>query len=337
VIELQWPWLLAALPLPLLARWLLPAHRPRAARALRLPFLRDLPGALGQDGSAPTLGLRLLAWLGWALLVLAAARPQWLGEPVSLPVSGRDLMLAVDVSGSMQQQDYVMNGQPLNRLQLVQQVAGRFVERREGDRLGLILFGSRAYVQTPLTYDRDTVRAFLHDSVIGLAGRETAVGDAIALAVKRLRRQPEDNRVLILLTDGANTAGNIAPLEAAKVAAENGVRIYTIGIGGGPLNSTGPFGMRLLRRPSDLDPATLQAVADATGGRFFQATDTEQLERVYAELDRLEPSVRDERSYRPMRALFHWPAGLALLISALIGLLHTTGPRPQAGGQRDAG
>jgi Ca-activated chloride channel family protein len=336
MIELQWPWLLAALPLPLLARWLLPAHRPRAARALRLPFLRELPGALEQDGGAPALGMRLLAWLVWALLVLAAARPQWLGEPVNLPVSGRDLMLAVDVSGSMQQQDYVMNGQPLNRLQLVQQVAGRFVERREGDRLGLILFGSRAYVQTPLTYDRDTVRAFLEDSVIGLAGRETAVGDAIALAVKRLRRQPEDNRVLILLTDGANTAGNIAPLEAAKVAAENGVRIYTIGIGGDPLNSTGPFGMRLLRRPSDLDPQTLQAVADATGGRFFQATDTEQLERVYAELDRLEPSVRDERSYRPMRALFHWPAGLALLISALIGLLHMAGPRPQAGGQSGA-
>jgi len=326
MIQLEWPWLLAALPLPLLVRWLLPAHRPDTREALRLPFLSDLPGGLQRDGGQPALSLRLLAWLAWALLVLAAARPQWLGEPVSLPVSGRDLMLAVDVSGSMEQEDYAMNGRPLSRLQLVQQVAGRFIERREGDRLGLILFGTRAYVQTPLTYDRDTVRNFLADSVIGLAGRETAVGDAIALAVKRLRQQPEDNRVLILLTDGANTAGNIAPLEAAKVAAEAGVRVYTIGIGGGPLNTRGPFGMRLLRRPSDLDPRTLQAVADATGGRFFQATDGEQLEQVYAELDRLEPSVRDERSYRPMRALFHWPAGAALLISVLIGLLSMRKP-----------
>ena len=320
MIDLEWPWLLAALPLPLLTRWLLPPHRPAAGEALRLPFLRELPGGLAREGGVPALGLRLLAWLLWLLLVLAAARPQWLGEPVNLPVSGRDLMLAVDVSGSMEQEDYLLDGRPLNRLQLVQQVAGRFIERREGDRLGLILFGSRAYVQTPLTYDRDTVRAFLADSVIGLAGRETAVGDAIALAVKRLRRQPEDNRVLILLTDGANTAGNIAPLDAARLAAEAGVRIYTIGIGGGPVDTRGPFGMRLLRRPSDLDPRTLQAVADATGGRFFQATDSEELEQVYDELDRLEPSVRDERSYRPMRALFHWPAGLALLLSALLGL-----------------
>ncbi len=329
MIQLEWPWLLAALPLPLLARWLLPARRPEAGEALRLPFLRELPGGLGRDAGVPPLGLRLLAWLAWALLVLAAARPQWLGEPVTLPVSGRDLMLAVDVSGSMEQEDYVMDGRPLNRLQLVQQVAGRFIERREGDRLGLILFGSRAYVQTPLTYDRSTVRAFLADSVIGLAGRETAVGDAIALAVKRLRQQPEDNRVLILLTDGANTAGNIAPLEAAKVAAEAGVRVYTIGIGGGPVGNRGPFGMRLLRRPSDLDPRTLQAVADATGGHFFQATDAEQLEKVYSELDRLEPSVRDERSYRPMRALYHWPAGLALLLSALIGLGRIMGRLPE--------
>ncbi len=330
MIQLEWPWVLAALPLPLLARWLLAPHRPAAGEALRLPFLRELPGGLGNDGGLPPLGLRLLAWLAWALLVLAAARPQWLGDPVTLPVSGRDLMLAVDVSGSMQQEDYLMNGRPLNRLQLVQQVAGRFIERREGDRLGLILFGSQAYVQTPLTYDRSTVRAFLDDSVIGLAGRETAVGDAIALAVKRLRLQPEDNRVLILLTDGANTAGNIAPLDAAKVAAEAGVRIYTIGIGGGPVDVTGPFGMRLLRRPSDLDPKTLQAVADTTGGHFFQATDAEQLEQVYSELDRLEPSVRDERSYRPMRALFHWPAGLALLLSALVGLWRIAGPKPKS-------
>ncbi|MGD8309284.1 MAG: VWA domain-containing protein, partial [Chromatiales bacterium] len=196
MITLDWPWALAALPLPLLARWLPPA-RPRLERALRLPFYRDLP-ALGTGVAGGGRGLRYtLALLAWALLVLAAARPQWLGEPVSLPVSGRDLMLAVDVSGSMQQEDYELNRRPVDRLAVVKAVAGRFIQRREGDRLGLILFGSRAYLQTPLTYDRATVQSMLREAVIGLAGRETAIGDAIALAVKRLREQPEDNRVLI--------------------------------------------------------------------------------------------------------------------------------------------
>jgi len=262
--------------------------------------------------------------LAWALLVLAAARHQWLGEPVSLPVSGRDLMLAVDVSGSMQQEDYRLGNRPANRLDVVKAVAGRFIERREGDRLGLILFGSRAYLQPPLTYDRDTVRTMLDDSVIGLAGRETAIGDAIALAVKRLEQQPEDNRVLILLTDGANTAGNIAPLDAARLAARAKVRIYTIGIGGGPVGVRSPFGM-LLQHGSDLDPATLKAIAEETGGRYFQSTDTAQLEQVYDELDRLEPSVRDQRSYRPMQSLFMWPAGVSLLIS--LGLAAGALPR----------
>jgi Ca-activated chloride channel family protein len=167
----------------------------------------------------------------------------------------------------------------------------------------------------------------LREAVIGLAGRETAIGDAIALAVKRLREQPEDNRVLILLTDGANTAGSIAPADAARLAAKAGVRVYTIGIGGGPVGVRTPFGV-LMRQASDLDPATLKAIAEATGGRYFQATDTAQLETVYDELDRLEPSIRDTRSYRPMRPLFMWPAGAALLFS--IGLALGGLPRPRA-------
>jgi Ca-activated chloride channel family protein len=154
----------------------------------------------------------------------------------------------------------------------------------------------------------------LDDTVIGLAGRETAIGDAVALAVKRLRKQPDDNRVLILLTDGTNTAGSIAPEAAARLAAEAKVRVYTIGIGGGPVGLRTPFGM-LLQQPSDLDPETLKAIARATGGRYFQATDTGELEHVYDELDRLEPSVRDTRIYRPMQALFEWPAGGALLLT----------------------
>lgn len=319
MITLAWPWVLAALPLPWLAWRLLPRAADEGGGALRLPFQREILADATAAGAARRRTGLWIALLIWVLLVVAAARPQWLGDPVSVPLSGRDLMLAVDVSGSMQHEDYRLDGRPVNRLQVVKSVAGRFVDRRENDRLGLILFGSRAYVQTPLTFDRETVRAMLDEAVIGLAGRETAIGDALALATKRLREQPQDNRtadnrVVILLTDGSNTAGNIDPVEAARLAARVGVRVYTIGIGGGPAGVRTPFG--LLAQPgTDLDPATLQAIAVETGGRYFQATDTDQLEQVYDELDRLEPSLRDERSYRPLQALFMWPAGIALLLS----------------------
>lgn len=320
MIHLAWPWALAALPLPVLAWWLLPPAPSAASGALRLPFLAELPGVTTEGGWGRARARLVLAALAWVLLVLAAARPEWLGEPVSLPVSGRDLMLAVDVSGSMEARDYAVGGSPVTRLDMVKVVAGRFIERRQGDRIGLILFGTRAYLQTPLTFDRETVQTMLGESVIGLAGRETAIGDAIALAVKRLREGvPDGQRVLILLTDGANTAGSLTPMQGAQLAAEAGVRVYTIGIGGGQVGVRTPLGT-LMQRASDLDPDTLRAIAAATGGRFFEATDTRALERVYEELDRLEPSLRDERTYRPMRSLYPWPAGAALLISAWLAL-----------------
>jgi Ca-activated chloride channel family protein len=214
----------------------------------------------------------------------------------------------------MQQKDYDLNGRRVSRLAVVQAVAGRFIEQRQGDRLGLILFGTRAYLRIPLTFDRITVQAMLQEAIVGLAGQNTAIGDAIALGIKRLRNEPEEQRVLILLTDGANTAGTLAPLDAAKLAAQAKLRIYTIGIGGGPVGINTPFGM-LMQQPSDLDPETLEAIAKTTGGRAFQATDTAQLEAVYAELNRLEPIVHDHRRFRPMQALFMWPAGLALLLA----------------------
>jgi Ca-activated chloride channel family protein len=320
MITLAWPWVLAALPLPLLAR-LLPPARPVVGAALRLPPLQAA-GALEAGGTSHRHRrlILTLGWLAWGLLVLATARPEWVGDPVSLPLAGRDLMLAVDISGSMEQEDYLLAGRPASRLEVVKAVAGRFLERRQGDRLGLILFGGRAYLQTPLTHDRETVAKMLDESVIGLAGRETAIGDAIGLAVKRLRDREDDNRVLILLTDGAQTAGALGALEAARLAAEAGVRVYTIGIGGGALGVRTPFGM-LRRQPSDLDPATLEAIATATGGRFFQATDTAQLEAIYEELDRLEPSERDQRTYRPLQSLYPWPAGVALGLTLTIAWL----------------
>jgi Ca-activated chloride channel family protein len=228
-------------------------------------------------------------------------------------------MIALDISGSMEVADYELNNRMVSRIALVKAVAERFIARREQDRLGLILFGSRAYLMTPLTFDRTTVGTMLSEAVVGLAGRETAVGDALALAVKHLRDQPEDNRVVILMTDGANNAGHIEPLAAAELAVQAGVRVYTIGIGGGlgggMAQSRSPFGAGPARAGSDFDPATLERIAEMTGGRFFSAHAREQLEEIYAELDRLEPSERDERSLTPRRSLYMWPAAGALLLS----------------------
>jgi Ca-activated chloride channel family protein len=326
MITLAWPWVLAALPLPLLAL-LVPRARPMAGAALRLPFYRDLTGMAGEGTRSRSWWRLVLAALAWVLLVVAAARPQWVGEPLSLPVSGRDLMLAVDISGSMEQRDYELNGSLVTRLAVVKAVAARFVERRPHDRIGLILFGSRAYVQTPLTFDGATVAAMLQDSVVGLAGRETAIGDAIGLAVKRLQDQPEGDRVLVLLSDGENTAGNLDPIAAAELARQAGVRIYTIGMTGAELRLPDVFGMRLPPRGSGFDPTTLKRIAEITGGTFFSVSDREQLESVYQELDRLEPTERDERTYRPRRALFIWPAAGALILSVFLALGHAVIPR----------
>jgi Ca-activated chloride channel family protein len=313
-VELAWPWMLLALPLPWLLRLLLPRAEPVGSAALRVPFFGMLSPA--QPVAEPpsrrwSLWLALLAWL---LLVLAAARPQWLGEPIPLPMAGRDLMLAVDISGSMTEEDMVIGGRAVDRLTAVKAVAGDFIERREGDRIGLILFGQQAYVQTPLTFDRATARTLLFESAVGLAGRETAIGDAIGLAVKRLRDQPTDERVLVLLTDGANTAGSIAPLKAAELAKQAGIRIYTIGVGSDPRTGFGAFGLNVGRNP--IDEATLEAIAEDTGGRYFRARDVRELQGIYGLLDELEPVESDQQTFRPVGELFAWPLGLALVLSA---------------------
>jgi len=234
--------------------------------------------------------------------VLAAARPVWQGEPIEQGVSGRDLMLAVDLSGSMEMNDFVLKGRKVDRLTATKAVAGQFIERRVGDRVGLILFGERAYLQAPLTFDRATVRTLLEESVIGLAGDKTAIGDAIGLGVKRLRDNPKDQRVLILLSDGANTAGAVSPLQAAKLAAREGLKVYTIGIGADEMVVRDLLGSRRVAK---------------TGGRYFRARDVKELEGIYRLLDELEPVERDKRHYRPITELYPWPLGAALLLGGL--------------------
>jgi len=319
MISLYWPWLLVLLPLPLLVRRFMPAAPQQQDAALRVPFLEDF------EGEAETFTRKsqqsLLIWLAavaWVMLILAAARPQWLGDPLELPMSGRDLMLAVDLSQSMEEEDFKLSNKWVDRLTATKQVAGEFIERREGDRIGLILFGEQAYLQTPLTFDRETVKTLLHESAIGLAGRSTAIGDAIGLGIKRLQDRPSDNRVLILLTDGANTAGEIEPVRAAELAARKQVKVYTIGIGADEIIVRSFFGSRRVNPSRDLDEKTLKAIADKTGGRYFRARDINELKGIYRLLDELEPIEQEKQLFRPVRALYPWPLGIALILSSLI-------------------
>ncbi|HEX7804416.1 MAG TPA: VWA domain-containing protein [Pseudoxanthomonas sp.] len=316
-----WPWMWLAFPLPWLAGWLLPPHRNTSA-SLKVPYGRRLDAIATVGGRSRRLHIAALAWLAWFLLCAAAARPQQLGEAVAPPQSGRDLMLAVDLSGSMSEPDMELGGNVVDRLTAAKAVLADFLDRRVGDRVGLLVFGQRAYALTPLTLDRDSVRDQLRDSVAGLAGRETAIGDAIGLAVKRLRDQPKGQRVLILLTDGVNTAGVLEPSKAAELAKAEGVRIHTIAFGG----SGGGFSIFGLNVPmpggeDEIDEETLKKIAQETGGQSFRARDTEQLAGIYAELDRIEPVKQEGARVRPRVERYAWPLAAALLVALLAFLL----------------
>ena len=321
MLSLQYPWLLLLAALPLLLHW---RRAPSAAvDAPVMPighWLSELPGVSHKGSALPRWQLLLLVII-WILLVVALARPQRVGEQVQLPVTGRDLMLVVDISPSMDEQDMVLGGRSINRLQAVKLVLDDFISRRQGDRLGLILFGTRPYIQAPLTFDLETVRTLLQESGLGMAGRATAIGDAIGLAVKRLRNRPQNQRVVILLTDGANTAGEISPDKATEIAQAASVRLYTIGIGAETMVQRGFLGSRVVNPSRDLDEALLTRMADQTGGRYFRARSLPELEQIYDSINQLEAIEQDGKYYRPVTELFYWPAGLAALLWLLLILL----------------
>jgi Ca-activated chloride channel family protein len=331
MIELIWPWALLAAPLPLLVRWLA-APRERVPDALTVPDLVRFRGAdatVVQPGRARSRIRLALLWLAWLALVAAVARPQWVGDPVSLPVTGRDLMLAVDLSGSMGTEDMRLGDRTVNRLEVVKDVVGRFIARRAGDRVGLILFGSNAYLQAPLTFDLATVNRLLLEAPMGIAGGRTAIGDAIGLGVKHLRERPAEQRVLILLTDGASNAGELTPQDAADLARASGVRVHTIGVGADAMPLPGLFGAlsgAMMNPSSDMDEPTLTAIAERTGGRYFRARATDELNDIYALIDRLEPVAQDPEVYRPKVALYYWPFAAAWLAIGLLVALRTQRP-----------
>jgi len=325
MIEFLWPLVFAALPLPWLLRHFMP-HAGKREAALYVPFFRTLSrlDANPTHGNVRNIVLALMAILAWILLVTAAARPQWIGDPIELPTTGRDLMLVVDISGSMEAQDMQLGGQGANRLQVVKSVVGDFVARRTGDRLGLILFAARAYTQAPLTFDRMTVETLLYEAQIGIIEENaTAIGDGIGLAVKHLRERPEASRVIIMLTDGVNNAGEVTPLQAGELAMREKIKVYTIGIGAESGASGSLFGPRSVNPSADLDVDTLTEIATSTGGQFFRARDRNELERIYTMLDELEPVEQEAETFRPIQALFFWPLGAALALSFLIALWRT--------------
>ncbi|MDX9988846.1 VWA domain-containing protein [Thiothrix unzii] len=320
--DLLWWWMFLLLPLPWLVRLVFKPAQQQAGRALKVPFLEDFQqGKQAFSRSWHSWLALLLGALAWLMLLTAAARPVWIGDTVSLPMQGRDLMMAVDLSGSMQEQDFILNRQVVDRLVATKAVAGEFISKRSGDRIGLVLFGDQAYLQAPLTFDRHTVLQLLKESAIGLAGERTAIGDAIGLALKRLQNSPEKNRVLILMTDGANTAGSVSPLEAADMAAAAGLKIYTVGIGSESDAARSLFGFQLMNPNADLDERSLRAIADKTGGQYFRARDTEEFHKIYAELDRLEPVEQAAQQWRPQQELFRWPLLAAFILVLLTAVL----------------
>ena len=290
-MSFAWPWLFLALPLPWVARLLLPPAE--GGLALRVPRLPDAGGHV-----MPATTHLWLAALAWLLLVVAAARPQMPGEPIPVR-GGSDLMIAFDVSMSMSATDLKHGDATVERLHAARALAGDFLARREGDRIGLVVFGAQAYLHTPLTYDLHAVRAALDSVQAGLAGKETALGDAIALSVKYLKNLPDNARVLVLLTDGAHTAGALDPSRAAWLAQREGVRIHTVGVGAS----------------SDLDEAALKDIAKRTGGSYARATDSQAIAAFFAGVERAETSVRND-TLRPMRELYPWPLALACLLAA---------------------
>ena len=320
MIELVYPWALAGLPLPLVI-WLLRKPQQPRLTSIRTPLFANWNAIQqNQNSSSARQWLNyLLTFLLWSGVVLASARPQWIDEPIELPTTGRDLLLSIDISGSMEEEDLKLKGRTANRLTVVKSILSEFIEKREGDRLGLVLFGEKAYLQTPLTFDLKTVQFMLDETVIGLAGASrTAIGDGIGLSIKRLRERPAENRVLILLTDGRNNSGELDPIEAAKLAKHAGIKIYTVGVGADKQTRRSLlFGTTTFNPSAELDEETLKTVAKLTGGQYFRARSTEELAQIYDLLDQLEPVEDKPEIYRPVQELYYW----ALLSSFLILLL----------------
>lgn len=308
---------------PFFVRIILPRVSDKNEEALKVPFFENVERISG-GGKFSFLGniktRRLFGALIWLLLVTAAARPQWVGEPSKIPSEGRNLMLVLDISGSMQETDFSINGRAVTRWTAVQAVADDFVKKREGDRVGIILFGERSYVYVPLTYDLRTVTNLLAEADVGMAGSQTAIGDALGLALKTMIDVPAESKVIVLLSDGEANAGAMKPLEAGELAKKMGVKVYTIGAGSDVVQLPGIFSTFQMKRSDEIDEKTLKEIAQMTGGQYFRAKNTKELLNIYKEIDALEPVKNDDIFIRPIKELFYYPLGWAFGLS-IFGIL----------------
>ena len=312
MIELAAPWALALLPLPLLVAWLVPPHRERQP-GIRVPFFRQLAAAAGREPRTGSVVSRRPWWetlaftLVWTALVLALARPERLGEPVEVTKAARDVILAIDISASMDEVDFAASGAaPLQRLDGVKRVVGRFIEEREGDRVALIVFGARAFVQSPFTEDLETVRGLLEQTEVGMAGPHTVIGDAIGLAIRTFETSDVEQRLLILLSDGADTGSRMSPVNAAEIAADNGVEIHTVAVG----DPEGEGDQRV-------DVEALEDIASRANGRAFFAGDESALQEIYARIDELSPRKTETVSFRPREPVAFPPLAAATTVGGL--------------------
>lgn len=318
---IEYPYVLLLLGMPWIINWLFQAPAV-TTHALKIPhFMAIKQLSSKQLATANNYWQKLLVAIVWFLLCVAAASPKWIGAPLNTPREGRDILLLLDISGSMAIADLKLQGQYAPRLQVVKAVANKFVDSRINDRIGLILFGTKAYLQTPLTFDHKTVKYMINDASVNLAGQKTAIGDAIGLGVKRLLKIASNSKVMVLLTDGANTAGVIEPLKAAAIAKANNIKIYTVGLGATELVVGGMFGSQVVNPSSDLDEESLQQIAKMTNGKFFRAFNVDDLNKVYQEINVLEPTAKATEVFRLETRYFYVPLALAIIISMLwVGL-----------------
>lgn len=328
--EFVYPFMFVLLPLPLLMRLILPRADGRDGDALRVPFFSEMEKMTSSGGRIVLNGIRLRRILGalvWVLLVMAAAGPRWTGKPSKIPSEGRNLMLVLDISGSMEEADFVIQNKPVRRWDAVQAVADAFIKKREGDRVGLVLFGERAYLYAPLTFDLKTVSNLLSEADVGMAGTQTAIGDALGIALKTMADVPAESKVVVLLSDGAANAGRMKPLEAADLAAKMKVKVYTVGAGSDMMRMGGLFGMVSFAHGDEIDEKTLKEIAEKTGGKYFRAKNTPELLEIYKEIDALEPVKNDDIFVRPVKVLFYYPLAAAFGLSVLGALLLSVGGR----------
>ena len=322
-----WPWMVLILPLPLIAWYFLPADKNTnsdTSPELLFPYVRRLLSSFTQHNVGASKSKEwfvIILSLLWISLILALMRPQWLDQMEYNQTKGYDIMLAVDISGSMEALDFATEEKRVSRIGITKEVVSNFALGRKGDRLGLILFGEYAYLQMPMTFDTMAVSKMLNSAVIGMAGMSTAIGDAIGIAIKEIRSRSEKSRVIILLTDGTDNSSNIPPLEATRIAKHYGIRIYTIGIGKDGLVPYPDQSGQIMMIEIGMDEALLTKIADMTGGQYFRATDNTSLEKIYSKINELEKVEINAMEYKIRKPLYRYPLGLACLLFLMLCLM----------------